>query len=80
MTDAANPPVTSPQADVTGVVTPKFKLLFCAVLGLTVFSMLLNVGMVIWADVEKDAVKGVIDSCSTTWKMGFGAIIGLVGG
>jgi hypothetical protein len=36
--------------------------------------------LAIWADPTKDATKSLLETCSTTWKMGFSAIIELIGG
>ena len=60
------------------VVTPRFKLVFYAVLSLTVTSLLLNVFLVI-LNMPSEQSRALIDTCSTTFKLGFGAIVGLIG-
>lgn len=59
--------------------TPAFKLVFLTVTVLTVFSLAVSI-YVASKDNPSDLAKALFDTCSTTWKMGFGAIIGLVGG
>ncbi len=59
--------------------SPSFKLAFFTVLGLTILSLLVSVLLVL-QDRQSTEAKQLIDSCSTTWKMGFGAIVGLIGG
>jgi hypothetical protein len=61
-------------------ITPLFRLVFFSVLGLTVLSILMNFGLVMWIDNPTDSAKTLMESCSTGWKLGFGAIVGLVGG
>jgi hypothetical protein len=68
------------QLSISGVVTPMFKLIFITVLCLTILSGLASLALGIWADSAKDTTKSLIETFSTTWKMGFGAIIGMVGG
>jgi hypothetical protein len=69
-----------PNLPVAGVVTPMFRLVFFTVLGQTVLSLAASFGLAIWADPTKDATKSLLETCSTTWKMGFSAIIELIGG
>jgi hypothetical protein len=38
-----------------------------------------SVGLAVWAQPTEQVVR-IIDSCSSMFKLGFGAIIGLVGG
>jgi hypothetical protein len=59
--------------------TPRFKLIFCTVAALTVVSLLLSVVLAAFGT-GSEQVKSVIEACSTIAKMGFGAIIGLIGG
>jgi hypothetical protein len=58
---------------------PHFKLIFCTVVAMTVLALVLNVLLAIFCR-DSDQVKAVAETCSTTYKMGFGAIVGLIGG
>jgi hypothetical protein len=60
--------------------TPFFKLVFLTVLGLTVLSIVIDLFLVMLINNPSDQAKNLIETCSTTWKMGFGAIVGLIGG
>ncbi len=57
-----------------------FTQIFYGALALTILSLIVYV----WAIMEylspTQEIKGLIETCSTTWKMGFGAIVGLLGG
>jgi hypothetical protein len=46
--------------------------------GLTAFSLLVVIGLAV-TGATNDASKNLLESCSSTWRMGFGAIIGLTG-
>ncbi len=60
--------------------TPRFKLVFVSVLCITVLSLILGVSLAVYANPSNENIKLLIDTCSTTFKMGFGAIVGLLGG
>ncbi len=69
----------SPPADID--VPVSFKTVFWVVVVLTSVSLLVNVYMAVFPPVrETDALKKVVDACDGTWKAGFGAILGLLGG
>lgn len=59
--------------------TPRFKLIFCTVVALTVLALILNVLLAMFGD-GSEQVQATCDACSTTYKMGFGAIVALIGG
>jgi hypothetical protein len=52
---------------------------FLTVLLLTLVSLGVSVYLAIRPDPSEE-VKRLIETCSTTWKLGFGAIVGLIGG
>lgn len=61
--------------------TPAFKLVFLSVIALTVLSLVGCFVLVLsLKEPLSDGVKGLIETCSTTWKLGFGAVVGLIGG
>jgi hypothetical protein len=57
-----------------------FKLVFLTVVLLTVVSLAVSLCLVTRFETPNEQVKGLMETMSTTWKMGFGAIIGLIGG
>ena len=58
---------------------PFFKLIFIAVLVLTVLSLLVMCVVAVSGS-DTDSAKDLMNTTSTTFQLGFGAIIGLVGG
>ncbi len=56
-----------------------FKLIFLVVLTLTIISLIIAVILAL-NEIESPRVQSLFETCSTCWKMGFGALIGLVGG
>jgi len=63
----------------TLTLTPTFKLVFLSVLAITVLSMIVGCCLVV-ASVESEPAKALMTTCLSTFKLGFGAIIGLLGG
>lgn len=59
--------------------TPAFKWVFLSVITLTLLSLAVSVYLVNSMNASEDA-RRLIETCSTTYKLGFGAIVGLVGG
>ena len=57
------------------------KTAFWVVVGLTSLSLIAAVFLATRPiEQQGDAVRKLIETCDTTWKMGFGGILGLVGG
>ena len=56
-----------------------FYAAFYVAVGLTVCSLLTCCWLVAM-QTETDVERNLFETCSTTWKMGFGAIVGLIGG
>jgi hypothetical protein len=86
MTPESNskPIAASQPTVITVTLSPVFKLIFLSVLGLTILSLIigctivgLNTGMN-RAMAEQD--KALFELCASTFKLGFGAIIGMLGG
>jgi len=71
------PPSLPPVASLN--LTAAFKLVFISVLGLTVLSLGVSLYLVTRDNPSED-VRRLAETCSTTWKMGFGAVVGLIGG
>ncbi len=70
-----DPPAPSPTT-----LSPGFKLVFLSVLTLPLLSLAVVIFLAISQHDPSEQVKGLIETCSTTFKMGFGAIVGLIGG
>jgi hypothetical protein len=61
------------------VLTPVFKVVFISIFSLTIISLAVSLLLVVFGK-ENKVTEQLIETCSTTWKLGFGAIIGLIGG
>lgn len=73
----ASNPEPPPPANIT--LSPAFKLAVAIVTGLTVLSLAASIFLAL--DPRKsEQINGLIETCSTTYKMGFGALVGLIGG
>jgi hypothetical protein len=59
--------------------TPAFHLVFLTIIALTVLSWAVSLGLSTWGR-DNQSTERLIETCSTTWKMGLGAIVGMVGG
>ncbi|WP_426504306.1 hypothetical protein ACPPVO_42950 [Dactylosporangium sp. McL0621] len=59
--------------------TSRFKLIFSTVTALTVLALILSVLLAALGG-DSEQVTAAAEACSTTYKMGFGAIVGLIGG
>ena len=56
-----------------------FKWIFQTVLALTILSLVISLGLSLFAN-PSSLQMSLFETCTTTWKMGFGAIVGLIGG
>jgi hypothetical protein len=65
--------------DIT-VITPRFKLIFISVFSLTVILLVANVILVLAIKNPSLEAQNLMDLCSRLTTVGFGAIIGLLGG
>ena len=75
------PSVTTQEKHFT-TISPAFKLTFLGVLGVTVLSMILSCSM-IFAGVRLEPGSegaGALQALVSVFKLGFGALIGMVGG
>lgn len=61
-------------------ISPVFKLVFLTVTGLTLLSIITSILMCVFIDNPSGIQLDLITTCSGTWKMGFAAILGLIGG
>jgi hypothetical protein len=59
--------------------TPRLKLVFVSLLCLTLVSLGVSVAFV-FSPNPSDDTRRLVETCSTTFKMGFGAVVGLLGG
>ena len=68
------------------VITANFKLVFLAVLGLTLLCLVITIWLAVinssnmtMAQVP-EMQRRIFESCSIGWQSGFGAMLGLIGG
>jgi hypothetical protein len=85
MAPAASQAHNSRSATISTVtLTPAFKLVFLSVLGLTILSMMIACPIAILLPPSQHPqnlqLNIVFETCITTFKLGFGAMIGLLGG
>jgi hypothetical protein len=57
-----------------------FVLVFVSVLGLTVLSLAVSLYLTTHFASPSEEIKRLTETCSTTWKLGFGAVISLITG
>ncbi|GAA5705806.1 hypothetical protein Save01_06660 [Streptomyces avermitilis] len=86
-TDVATPalaPETAPEAVAAApgvtTVTAHFKLVFICVTVITVLTLLASLYIGIFVEKPTEAAKSAMDTCSTLANLGFGAMVGLLGG
>jgi hypothetical protein len=59
---------------------PSFKWILISIMGLTLLSLGVSLALVWTIDTLPTEAKSLFETMTTTWKMGFGALVGLVGG
>lgn len=72
-------PSTSTQPVIT-TVTAHFKLVFLCVTVITVLTLLASLYIGIFVEKPTEAAKSAMSTCSTLANLGFGAMVGLLGG
>jgi hypothetical protein len=76
----ARKPVQQPNEKKTELDVPvSFKTVFWVIVALTVVSLGAAVFLATYPQ-QSDALKEVVATCNSTWKMGFGGILGLLAG
>ncbi|GGX65547.1 hypothetical protein GCM10010358_19900 [Streptomyces minutiscleroticus] len=70
--DSAVPAVTT--------ITAHFKLVFICVALITVLTLMASLYIGIFVEKPTEAAKSAMDTCSTLANLGFGAMVGLLGG
>jgi hypothetical protein len=68
-----------PSPSTVFILSPAFKMVFLGVLTITVLSMLITCTLVALNN-ETAQGKALFELCASICKMGFGAIVGLLGG
>lgn len=62
------------------ILSPAFKWVFVGVMLLTLISLGTSISLAVFVKNPSPEIKGLIETCSTTFKLGFGAVVGLIGG
>ncbi|MFC4980014.1 hypothetical protein [Streptomyces atroolivaceus] len=73
-------PVTAAAVPEVTTVTAHFKLVFICVTVITVLTLVASLYIGIFIEKPTDAAKSAMDTCSTLANLGFGAMVGLLGG
>lgn len=61
-------------------VRSKFKMIFLAVLSITLLCLLLDFAIVLIGPEPGDSLQSLEDTLNSGFKIGFGAMVGLIGG
>lgn len=82
--DASQPapegPVATAEAATVTTVTAHFKLVFICVTVITVLSLAASLYIGVFVPDPTEAAKSAMNTCSTLANLGFGAMVGLLGG
>ena len=70
-------PWRASERDTPGQLTPRFKLVYATLVALTLLALALNVVLAVWGG-DSGQINTATEACSTTYKMGFGAIVALM--
>jgi hypothetical protein len=73
----AQPPGTSVVRDIP--ISPHFNKVFCTTAGLTLLCLVISLALAALGR-DNEASREVLSGCLTMAKIGFGAIVGLIGG
>ncbi|MFI6011498.1 hypothetical protein ACIBAG_22230 [Streptomyces sp. NPDC051243] len=75
------PPAATPtDAATVTTVSAHFKLVFISVTVITVLTLAASLYIGIFVEKPTEAAKSAMDTCSTLANLGFGAMVGLLGG
>lgn len=74
-----NPNASANATTLTVTLSPMFKMVFLSVLGITVLAMFITCALVA-ANNQTDQGKALFELFASLTKMGFGAMLGLLGG
>jgi hypothetical protein len=74
------PSVAAPPAHPLARVSPTFKLVFLTVVAITVAAALVQIALAAYWTTPTPNQQASFEAMSWAWKIGFGAIIGLLGG
>lgn len=84
MTPESNPQAVASSSDRTVRLSPAFNQIFLSVVGLTILCLLVAcvlIGLTMRTGRDMTAQEtAMLDLCTSMFKLGFGAIIGLLGG
>ncbi|MBZ6106375.1 hypothetical protein KVH20_28805 [Streptomyces olivaceus] len=76
----ANEPVAAAQPADVATVSQHFRLVFFGVLAITLLTLGASLYIGIFIAKPTEAAKSAMDTCSTLSQLGFGAMVGLLGG
>lgn len=78
--NAEQVPVVAVATPEVTTVTAHFKLVFLCVSVITVLTLVASLYIGIFVEKPTEAAKSAMDTCSTLANLGFGAMVGLLGG
>jgi hypothetical protein len=72
-------PGSGPEPSPKITLSPAFKLVVTIVTGLTILSLGVSIFLALYQQ-KSEQINQLLETCSTTYKLGFGALVGLIGG